>query len=1528
MIDFKYKDMFEQGSTPKLISIKSDDETINVNTSKIHYEQLELSHSLCSEEQLTFGCCEASCLKYRTTNNQVAGVGKWVKAELAISGKDDEKFNCGIFKIYSETPTDDKRYKDVVAYDKMYDIINTDVAGWYNNLEFPMTIKEFRDSFFEYLDIAQKTATLASDEVSLEKTIIPSTLSGRDVITSICEINGCFGHIAADGEFEYKFLQTDKENAYEIPVGNRKSLKFEDYEVQKIEAVQIRQEEDDIGAVYPPNATTGANAYITEDNFLVYGMSSAELATVAENLFNVVKDITYVPLEVSVKGNPCLELADMVKVNLKDGTELYSYVLTHDLNGLQQITGTITAQGNKYYDQNINGSNREFMQLRGKTNLLTRTVEETLSKITEITEDLGEVSSQIQQVAGKIITEITAGGEVQSRFSQELGKFMFEGQWFSIHTDNITIDDTTLQIDNGYIGGLRIGSEGLSSDDYTTLQIFKDGTGKFTNLYGNGQGYIDLTSHHPTDNEKDVESFFRTTDGFHADYDTENNISVGMYVNKDGNAILSRHTGKQKSRTETGSINLVLEKNKAKLTDKDGNLLPIEVSNIPKTSFSKIKLVNSTFDPSITSDKYFNRYIRDINHAYSFLDKIQNYAETQTYAGATGFPIIIASYESGSTVHFIAQQSKPIAAPYARFLFTHPIKFACMQSNTMATYYQQAYIDIAYDTTTGNITHQGYQKLFPGFDTRYESYTELPSDATNISIYFSSIIDMYVIELYATETDYNNYYYQSSDNMLRKNSITGTVIANVRQGQIEENTISAATTEDAFSIKAGENINIFATGGNNEITISAEVPSASESQSGTMSPADKVKLDEIQAGAEQNVQADWNVNDVNSDAYIKNKPASMPASDVYDWAKQPAKPTYTAEEVGADARGTGAIVYDQSKRYADKAVTDAFTKENVTNALGYTPYTQQEVDNKLSALETNIDWKESVATYADIAKTYPNPDDGWTVNVKDTDYTYRFNGTNWVAISANAIPLATEDTNGLLSAIDKKNYDKAYKYSQESHAPVDAEHNIINAIKRNGTELTVDNNRAVDIIVPTKTSELDNDSGFLKETDIKDLSNKLDKTGDASNTTVSFTQATARVNITTGEKLSALFGKIARWFSDLKAVAFSGSYNDLNDKPTSLPANGGNAATATKLATAKSINGASFDGTRDIQLPLYFSNRFGSTGNTIKYAIFCKMKKDNLYGEGETTMLLTAHGNFGGTIAGTYLVSISNRGGKVTMRIIALQQENSGQSTTEFGYYEDDDYFYCGVKRPSYSYSENITVFSRSSGFTVGIVLDTATEPTGWVKVETYKLAKTIDTVSKAYALDSSAGSTTQPVYFKDGKPVACGYSVNKSVPANAVFTDTWRGIQNNLASDSATDSLSAAQGKILNERIDIVWEKLQAIGGDHIFWENVGVASAKISNYTGIYVQHGEIVIYSCVFTGKGSAEGNVPIQIITGLPIPTIWTALSVIVNGTDVSQHEAYIDTDGSIYMKNVTNQQVFISGAYICSSAARSVSLNEI
>ena len=51
-------------------------------------------------------------------------------------------------------------------------------------------------------------------------------------------------------------------------------------------------------------------------------------------------------------------------------------------------------------------------------------------------------------------------------------------------------------------------------------------------------------------------------------------------------------------------------------------------------------------------------------------------------------------------------------------------------------------------------------------------------------------------------------------------------------------------------------------------------------------------------------------------------------------------------------------------------------------------------------------------------------------------------------------------------------------------------------------------------------------------------STKLESNGDGSNVTAAFTAASTRANIATGEKLSVLFGKIAKWLADLGSLAF------------------------------------------------------------------------------------------------------------------------------------------------------------------------------------------------------------------------------------------------------------------------------------------------------------------------------------------------------------------------------------------------------
>lgn len=151
------------------------------------------------------------------------------------------------------------------------------------------------------------------------------------------------------------------------------------------------------------------------------------------------------------------------------------------------------------------------------------------------------------------------------------------------------------------------------------------------------------------------------------------------------------------------------------------------------------------------------------------------------------------------------------------------------------------------------------------------------------------------------------------------------------------------------------------------------------------------------------------------------------------------KSTDGIDELKAEIKKLGEITAEEIKTKANQSELETHTENNaihITNderELWNDKYTKVEIDNKFSAFETDIDWKEAVNTYDDIVTTYPNPDDGWTVNVKDTDYTYRYNGTEWVVISANATPKATNEVDGLLSKEDHAKYEETYN-QKHSHS--------------------------------------------------------------------------------------------------------------------------------------------------------------------------------------------------------------------------------------------------------------------------------------------------------------------------------------------------------------------------------------------------------------------------------------------------------------------------------------------------------------
>jgi hypothetical protein len=481
MSNYTYADLFDKSASKKEITIETEDKSVKITNSEIHFEQFELKEILCDDDYLTFGQCNASQLKFKISNVFTSMIGKQINVSAVINGHTDTPFIFGKYRVVSDKPTDDKRYRNVTAYDAIYDIGESEVSSWYNGLKFPLTLKQFRDSFFSYFGVEQVATTLPNDSMEVAETIKPNELSGQTVMEAICSINGCFGHINHDGKFEYVFLKAiisglyPKKGLYpqkglyprkgsekeKVTGGKYKSVKYEDFACQKVTKVQIRKSENDIGAVYPDTEITeNDNSYILQDNFLVYGMSADDLETVARNLYEVIKVVKYRPYNCEKIGNPCLSLGEAVNVyTAKEIIE--SYVLSRTYKGIQQPTDTISASGKSpKYSEQVNGINKSIIQLRGKTNELERTVEETRSEIKDVESGL---DTKITQTAGKIELESTRAqgvetdlaaaisvqadqiklkvskGDVSAQLSIESGQVSISGNRFVLDSTNFSI---------------------------------------------------------------------------------------------------------------------------------------------------------------------------------------------------------------------------------------------------------------------------------------------------------------------------------------------------------------------------------------------------------------------------------------------------------------------------------------------------------------------------------------------------------------------------------------------------------------------------------------------------------------------------------------------------------------------------------------------------------------------------------------------------------------------------------------------------------------------------------------------------------------------------------------------------------------------------------------------------------------------------------------------------------------------------------------------------------------------------------
>lgn len=383
MISYAYENLFKQDSVAKTVSMTGSGLTIS--NGNLDGENFSIDEVLNSGRDLKFGECNAAKLSFSCGYYEHSMVGVLLTTKTTPSG--GTAFQFGQYKVANDIPTADRKFRNVVAYDKLYDVLKFDVAGWYNSIlpdeNASISVKDFRDSFFTIFNITQKSIHLPNDTMTIKRTINPKILTGKSVLNALCELNACFGRMGRDGNFEYVYpdhpesglfprntlypandLYPTKygfESRKEYEDGTYISVDYEDYLTQVIDKLVILKSDDTVGVTIG----SGNNVYTIKNNFLLFDKDATNLNIIGQRIYDIISGIWYRPCKIEAVGNPCLECGDGIRVRTTDGKDIDTIIWKRKIKGVQSLKDSITADGLKVRENDGNSVNDQISQIQG-----------------------------------------------------------------------------------------------------------------------------------------------------------------------------------------------------------------------------------------------------------------------------------------------------------------------------------------------------------------------------------------------------------------------------------------------------------------------------------------------------------------------------------------------------------------------------------------------------------------------------------------------------------------------------------------------------------------------------------------------------------------------------------------------------------------------------------------------------------------------------------------------------------------------------------------------------------------------------------------------------------------------------------------------------------------------------------------------------------------------------------------------------------------------------------------------------------
>ena len=321
--------------------------------------------------------------------------------------------------FYAEKPTRTKRnsYK-VTAYDTMSKL-DADFSGWLraNQAQFPKTIWQLVQLACQRAGVTLASSSLPINGSYSVQAFYADDLTCRQIISWAAEAAGCYAHMNADGKLQFLTYADKRSTAKITPDGASSStayyadsLSYEDYTVKAIEKVQIRQSDSDVGVIYP-DSTTATNTYAVQGNLLLTTGTEANLKTVAQNLYNVLKSVTYTPCKVVVPSGSGLACGQIVHVKDAHGREFDTYLMSATISSGK---ASFESVGSASRESSSAVNSQSYKNLTGKMLEIKTSVDGLEVKASDLTGKYTDLKATVDGLSAEVKkdTKITGGGNL------------------------------------------------------------------------------------------------------------------------------------------------------------------------------------------------------------------------------------------------------------------------------------------------------------------------------------------------------------------------------------------------------------------------------------------------------------------------------------------------------------------------------------------------------------------------------------------------------------------------------------------------------------------------------------------------------------------------------------------------------------------------------------------------------------------------------------------------------------------------------------------------------------------------------------------------------------------------------------------------------------------------------------------------------------------------------------------------------------------------------------------------------------